>query len=276
MAIVSTSLHKVLATVGLTSFFSLFLYGFANLAQAQPLTFHKPKLPNQQFNLLKCGYKKKQINLKLPEEKIAAQASEMPVNRVEMETDSRCNDYQPPIGLTALIPNTNSGVTLSKYPAFFFYIPDVNLDGVEGELTLRNEQNELIYKKTVPLTTSDSIVRVEFANSPSLPALEVGKSYYWVFSLLLDKVDRSSNRFVTGWIKRIEPNSELRQKLGTASHQAYPAVYANNGIWYEALDSIAKLRCTSPTDSVLASNWQSLLQQVGLPEISHKPLAECN
>lgn len=276
MATVSTALHKTLVTVGLASFFNLFLYGFFNLAKAQPLSLPKPKLPNQQIDFLKCGYTKKQIKLKFPEEKISAQVSEMPGNRVEMEMDSRCNDYQPPIGLTALIPNSNSGITLSEYPMFFFYIPDVNLEGVEGELTLRNEQNELVYKQIVPLKASDSIVRVEFSNSPSLPALAVGKSYYWMFSLLLDKLDRSGNTFVTGWIKRIEPNSEIKQKLGTALPQAYPTIYATNGIWYETLDSLAKLRCTSPNDAVLASNWQSLLQQVGLPEISQKPLAQCN
>lgn len=277
MAIVSTSLHKTLATVGLTSFFSLFLYGFSNLAKAQPLTLPKPQLQNQQSSLLKCGYKKKQITLKLPEEKIGTQSSEMPGNRVELESEMpRCNEYQPPIGLTALVPNSNNGITLAEHPTLFFYIPDVNLEGVEGEFVIRNEQNELIYKKRVALKSSDSIVRVALSNSPSLPALEVGKSYYWIFSLLLDKSDRSADTQVTGWIKRIEPNSELKQNLGTASLQSYPAVYATNGIWYEALDSLAKLRCSSPNDSVLASNWQSLLQQVGLPEISQKPLAQCN
>ena len=276
MAVVNTPLRKTLATIGLTSLFSLFLYSFSSLVKAQPSKVHKLQHLSQRENLIKCGYRHKEITLNLPASLPLSQVSGQVGNRIEEGIASRCAEYQPPIGLTALIPNSNVGITLAEYPTFFFYIPDVDLEGVEGEFVLRNEENELIYKKTVALKGSDSVIRVELSDAPSLPPLEVGKSYYWVFSLLLDKVDRSSNTDVAGWIKRIEPNSELQQKLGTAPRQEQPAIYAKNGIWYEALASLAQLRCASPSDSTITSNWESLLQQVGLPEISKKPLAQCN
>lgn len=267
MAVVFKPFYNI-ALVGLIAFFNLVL---PDLVQAKLL-----KPANRQLNFLKCGYRKKQITLKLPNKIIKGNFTELETNRVERDNNSRCNDYQPPIGLTALMPSSNIGITLADYPTFFFYVPDVNLEGVEGEFILRNQDNQEIYKEIVALPGGDSIVRVELAPTPNLPPLEVGKSYYWIFSLLLDKVDRSANTDVAGWIKRVEPNSAIKSQLFAATDKAKPAIYASNGIWYEALTSLANLRCASPHDKTINSNWSSLLQQVELPEIAKKPLSQCN
>jgi hypothetical protein len=272
MAVVYKPFHKIVL-VGLVSFFSLVLPDFV---QAEVLKSFPTKQANQQLNFLKCGYRKKQISLKLPTKLIPAQSTQLDTNRVERDNNSRCNDYQPPIGLTALMPSSNIGVTLAEYPTFFFYVPDVNLEGVEGEFILRNQDDQEIYKEIVTLHAGDSIVRVELAPSPALPPLEIGKSYYWIFSLLLDKIDRSSNTDVAGWIKRVESNSAIKNQLVAATDKAQPAIYASNGIWYEALTTLAKLRCASPHDATILSNWTSLLQQVELSAIAKKPLAQCN
>lgn len=271
MAVVFKPFYNI-ALVGLVSFFNLVLPDLVLAEAFKPL----PIKPVNRLNFLKCGYRKKQITLKLPDKLIPAQTTQFETNRVERDNNSRCNDYQPPIGLTALIPSSNIGVTLAEYPTFFFYVPDVNLEGVEGEFILRNQDEQEIYKENVTLHAGDSIVRVELAPSPDLPPLEAGKSYYWVFSLLLDKVDRSNNTDVAGWIKRVEPDSTIKTQLFAAADKAQPAIYASNGIWYEALTSLAKLRCASPNDTTILSNWTSLLQQVELPEIAKKPLAQCN
>ena len=271
MAVVYKPGHTI-ALVVLISFFSLVL---SDLAKAETIKPFSIKPATRQLNLIKCGYRKKQISLKLPTKLIPAQSTQLGSNRVE-NNNSRCNDYEPPIGLTALMPSSNIGVTLAEYPTFFFYIPDVNLEGIEGEFILRNQDEQQIYKKIVALHNGDSIVKVELSASPTLPPLEIGKSYHWVFTLLLDKVDRSGNTDVAGWIKRVESNAIIKNQLVAATDKTKPAIYASNGIWYEALTTLAKLRCTAPNDTTTLSNWTSLLQQVELPEIAQKPLAQCN
>jgi hypothetical protein len=271
-----TALHRTLATVGLTSLLSLCVYSFSSLAETPTLETQKTQFSRQQDARLKCGYMKKEITLKVPVSLLSAKKPEGEGYRVEPDLSLRCGNYRPPIPLTALIPQSNIGITSTEYPTFYFYIPDANLEGVKGELVLRNEKDKEIYKKTVPLKATDSIISFDLSNSPSLPPLEVGKSYYWVFTILFDEFDRSSNSDVAGWIKRVEPNSELKQQLNTVLPHRKPAIYAANGIWYEALSSLAKLRCSSPNDATLVSDWKSLLQQVELPEISIKPLAQCN
>jgi Domain of Unknown Function (DUF928) len=274
MGLVYTPLKKI-ALISLLSFFSLFFFG-DNLGEAETLRPFQVKPSKRQVNLFKCGYRKKEINLKLPSQLSTSPPSQLETNRVEQENLTRCGEYRPPIGLTALIPSSNIGTTLSEYPTFFFYIPDVDLAGVSGEFILKNENNEQIYQEIVPLKAGDSIVSIQLSASPNLPPLEVGKSYYWVFSLLLDKIDRSSNKDVAGWIRRVEPTSLIRSQLGRASSKAKPAIYASNGIWYEALTSLANLRCESPNDPTILANWTSLLQQVALPEIATKPLEKCH
>lgn len=267
MAIVYKPFYSI-ALVGLFAFFNLVL---PDLVQAKVF-----KPANRQLNFLKCGYRKKQINLKLPDKLITGNFTKLETNRVERNNNTRCNDYQPPIGLTALTPSSNIGATLAAYPTFFFYIPDVNLEGVEGEFILKTQDDQEIYKEIVALPAGDSIVKVKLTPTRALPPLEVGKSYYWIFSLLLDKVDRSGNTDVAGWIKRIEPNSAIKNQLVAATDKEKPAIYANNGIWYEALTSLANLHCASPNDKTINANWRSLLQQVELTEIAKKPLSQCN
>jgi len=275
MAAYYTPLRKTLATIGLTSLFSLFLYSFPGRVKAQTFSSYKPKLSNQQEDILKCGYRKKEITLNLLSEHLHSKRPEGQGHRVEQDVEHRCGEYSPPIRLTALIPESTIGITVAEYPIFFLYIPDADLEGAEGQLVLHNEKKEEIYNKVVKLKNTDSIVSIDLSGSPSLPPLEVGKSYSWEFWIFFQPPDRSDSTYVSGWIKRIEPNSELKHKLDTSLPQEQPVIYAANGIWFEALTSLAKLRCTSPNDATLASNWESLLQQVGLPEISRKPLAQC-
>ena len=51
-----------------------------------------------------------------------------------------------------------------------------------------------------------------------------------------------------------------------------PALYAQAGIWYEALATLAELRRSKPNDSVLISAWESLLQSVGLDTVAKEPI----
>lgn len=277
MLVTSIFLRKTLAIVGLTSIFSLFLlYDLTTLAQTTALKVPKRKLSIQQSDFTKCGYKKKEINLKFPTSSIASQKAKLEGNRVEAST--RCGGWFPSIRLTALVPQSNFGTTVAEYPKFFFYIPDADVAGTEAVLILRNDQQDEVYQKTVTLKAqdSDSIISIDLSGSPSLPPLEVGQSYSWEFGLILHKTDQSANPYVSGSITRVEANSEIKGILQQGFVPKQPSVYATNGIWYESLASLAQLRCTNPNDASIVSDWQSLLQQVGLPEIAKKPLAQCN
>jgi hypothetical protein len=75
-----------------------------------------------------------------------------------------------------------------------------------------------------------------------------------------------------GQIERVEPNPNLVAQLKTASPRDRAALYAEAGIWYDAVNSIAQLRRSSPNDTAIAADWAELLKSVGLDTISQKPL----
>ncbi|HBL13589.1 MAG TPA: hypothetical protein DD379_19760 [Cyanobacteria bacterium UBA11162] len=239
------------------------------------------KSPASEINIsnpsyfLKCGYRQKQISLQLPTHLQEANLIQKGGSRIEDPENLRCQGHQPDIPLIALLPQSTMGITLDEYPTFLVYIPDVDLEYTLGELVIYADEDTSIYSQRIELKDADSIIKIEMSNSPSLPKLEIGKSYFWTFTILFDPIDRSDSTYVSGWIERVEANSDLQHQLSSVLPQQQPSIYAANGIWYEALTSLAKLHCSDPNDVAVTADWESLLQQVGLSEIASKPIAQC-
>ncbi|WP_210407399.1 DUF928 domain-containing protein, partial [Hydrocoleum sp. CS-953] len=51
-------------------------------------------------------------------------------------------------------------------------------------------------------------------------------------------------------------------------------IYSEAGIWYEALVTLAELIRSNPNDVKFTSEWQNLLNSVGLNEVATEPLKE--
>ncbi|HEY9596379.1 MAG TPA: DUF928 domain-containing protein [Cyanophyceae cyanobacterium] len=264
------SSSQVLGLIGISI---LFLSSFSSLAQAQTLPKSQIQISAREPNFLKCGYRKKGISLNL-QPNMQKDPNHQSL-RVEQNSLSRCADYSPEIPLTALTPPSSRGISMADYPTVLVYIPDVALEGLEGKFILRNEKDDVIYSKKIPLKVPDSIISIAISDDPDLPPLDVGKSYLWEFMIIFDQEDWSDSTYVGGSIERVAPNSDLNVSLKAASPEARPAIYATHGIWYEAVATLAQLRCSAPNDLTIASDWESLLKQVGLPEISTKFLDQC-
>ncbi|WNZ23512.1 DUF928 domain-containing protein [Leptolyngbya sp. NK1-12] len=191
----------------------------------------------------------------------------LPGRREGGGTRGECLVQQP--ALTALMPNTNLGLTVAEHPSFFWYIPQNG--AAAGEFVLLDQTNAEVYKTIVPVSQA-GVVSVSLPADGSVPALEVGQSYRWYFSLICDPLDRSADVFTSGWIKRVEPSPSLTQKLAAATAEEQPKIYAEAGIWYEALSTLVQLRQAQPQNPALVSQWQTLLASVGLEQIADQPL----
>lgn len=183
-------------------------------------------------------------------------------------TRGGCLAQQP--SLTALMPDSNFGRTIAAYPSFSWYVPQNQ--ATAAEFVLLDPANAEVYKTIVPVAQQSGIVSVSVPTDGSISALEVGKSYRWYFSLICDPLDRSADAFTTGWVERVEPSATLTQELATAPTQEQPIIYAEAGIWYEAISTLVKLRHQEPQNVALLNQWQNLLQSVGLEEVADEPL----
>jgi hypothetical protein len=91
-------------------------------------------------------------------------------------------------------------------------------------------------------------------------------SYQWYVAVVPDSNRRSKDILAGGSIERVASPAELTTKLSQASKSQVPALYAEAGMWYDALGAIGDLIEQSPQDTALVNQRSALLRQVGLPD----------
>jgi hypothetical protein len=104
--------------------------------------------------------------------------------------------------------------------------------------------------------------------------LEVGKNYTWIFSLVCDPQDRSSDQVESGVVRRVELSAEILRELENADPRQKTFIYAEKGIWQDALGTLAAARRPNPNEPVFQSDWESLLDSVTLGAIAKEPIVE--
>lgn len=176
--------------------------------------------------------------------------------------------------LTALAPEYSSsqlvlGLTILMRPTFWFYVP-YKSDSIYAKFVLEDGNNQTIYK--TPLKGTPGVVGVELPATTE--GLQIGKRYHWYFNIYC-KQDDEFLTSVEGDVERKSLDPIFQSQLDKATPQQQVALYAANGIWYEALTTLANLRRTKAQDTLLASDWTSLLGSIGLQNIAAEPIVDC-
>ncbi|HIK31228.1 MAG TPA: DUF928 domain-containing protein [Oscillatoriales cyanobacterium M59_W2019_021] len=180
--------------------------------------------------------------------------------------------------LTALVPSTPGerlleivwARTVADRPTFWFYVPYNLAPNLPVEFILEDDGNNVLYQSKFEVESSPGIVR--FTLPDSVDPLELDRLYRWSFKVYCHP---TSPVFVRGWVERITLESELQGELETATPREQIALFAANGIWYDAIANLAALRHSQPEDTELLADWNSLLESVGLQEIASEPIVEC-
>ncbi len=188
----------------------------------------------------------------------------LPGRREGGGTRGGCVKEQPT--LTAIVPQTNLGLTTQAQPTLLWYIPTSTAKIAEFEL--RDAQESVIYTHQIPITGEAGLLKVQLSSAEQI-SLEPGQRYHWYFSLVCDPQDRSGDIFTEGWIERIQPNPELENQLTQASEIDRATLYAEAGIWHDALATLVNLQQVDR--SAVAANWANLLTSVDLASFADKP-----
>jgi len=167
------------------------------------------------------------------------------------------------MSVTALLPEGNSGTTLSERPTILAYVPATNAR--QAMFSLKNQNKKTHYRTTVSLSGQAEIIAVQIPDDA--PALKAGETYKWYLALECEGSLRPSNP-IEGRIERIEPNSELLSAQQANDPLMQAESYGAAGVWYDTVATIARLRQAQPTDTTIAQHWQELLASVGLSEIA--------
>ena len=177
-----------------------------------------------------------------------------------------------PTALTALIPQSTMGQTISAKPTFFYYLP-VALDKTV-QFELADERDKTLYKKSFRMVTSRAgVVSVSLGSDENSPALEVGKNYQWYFTIKCNPKNSTDDVLVSGWINRTALAPTVKTELDRSSDsRAKLTIFAQQRLWYEYLATLAQLRIESPSDASLALKWLEVLNSVELGNIAQEPL----
>ncbi|NJP22045.1 MAG: DUF928 domain-containing protein [Hydrococcus sp. CRU_1_1] len=179
--------------------------------------------------------------------------------------------------LTALVPAYQTteddlvwGLTTSERPTFWFYVPYTLTPKYGIEFVLKDDRGNYVYKIKFPGSgTPPGIVSIRL---PPTVFLETNKDYTWYFLLYCGA--RSPDNYINGFIRRVErPN--LEKQLLSATPRERVILYAEQGIWYDALSELAKSGRDRRDNDKLDLDWTSLLESVGLERLIGKPFSPC-
>jgi len=162
----------------------------------------------------------------------------------------------------------NFQLTVSEKPTFLVYVPPTSAQVLE--LRLEDEEGQLIGEVTrLNLTETPGIYSISLPETA--PPLAIGKEYKWLVSMAC-QVSGPDDPFVEGSIRRVSPDSIRTGSLEQVTDLEQVAVYAESGIWQDAVVSLAALRQTQPTNPEVVSAWENLLRSVELEDIINAPL----
>lgn len=179
-----------------------------------------------------------------------------------------CLGNQP---LTALIPQSTTSLTASRFPTVMVYVPTpVN---APAEFVLQDENRQTVYRTTLQLNGQSGVTSVTVP-AGAAPELEAGKQYHWFLMIVCDAdaADAAGHPFVRGSIQRVETPVNFQQQVQQAAPSDRVALYQKAGLLYDALSTLAELRRTQPDNAQYQAQWQRLLASLGLEPISQAPV----
>jgi len=172
--------------------------------------------------------------------------------------------------LYAIVPN-HVAQTSSDQPSLFWYVDGVLPAGAKVELTLIDDEGlDPQLETTLPTPSRAGLHRINLTDHGV--KLAPGTEYEWSVSIIIDPADRSKDIVATGWIDRVARTDGLSARLAAEGDQRSVHVFAEEGLWYDALTALGDQMQSDPDDPELQAIRSSLLHQVGLDAVATAPV----
>lgn len=191
-----------------------------------------------------------------------------------------CKAYK---NLTAIVPQTKVGdretvwgMTTEAYPTFLFYVPVAMNAKTPMQFTLLDNEGNKVYSQSIaPSLTPVGIIHITIPKTSS--GLQVKQSYRWGLSIDCDPQNRKETVSVRGMIYRTALATESRMQLESLKEPSDRAIfYAKQGIWFDALTTLAKQSSPWETpDPRVVEAWSTLLKQGNLSDVETGAIVPC-
>jgi len=162
--------------------------------------------------------------------------------------------------LLVLAPE-HTGQTTAAQPTLYWYTSKDVEQPVEITLIARGAIDPLL-EHTLKGPVSAGVQRLALADLGV--SLKPGTEYQWFVSVIMDPTQRSQDYTAGAAIQRVAADQETQARLQNAPAEELAFIYAQAGLWFDAIDSLSQRINSSPTDAVARQQRQALVQQVGL------------
>jgi hypothetical protein len=167
-----------------------------------------------------------------------------------------------------LLTQANYGETIAEYPTFYWFSANHNYTWVRFELfATQNLVPEMYpeYSATLRTRRLQSVSHFQLAAAAGFPPLQLNQEYLWKVTLICSPegpdADFASGKeqSIQGWVKRVAPSPALKAKLAQVKGRNLYNLYAEEGLWYDALDELAQQYRAAPNNQEITADWQTLL-----------------
>ena len=162
--------------------------------------------------------------------------------------------------LNVLAPD-HTGVTTQAQPTLYWYASGPSI--AKLEVTVIADAAELpVLSQNINLA-SGGVQSFDLAKHGVI--LKPDTEYEWYVSVVPDPNQRSQDITSGGTIRRVSPDAAVQARVAAVGERQAPMIYAEAGLWYDAIEALSHLIELHPGDAGLHAQRAALLDQVGLP-----------
>ncbi len=172
-------------------------------------------------------------------------------------------------GLGGVLPSVrvlapdHTGLTTQEQPVLYWFI-DRPAD-TRVEITVIDDKSvEPLLERFVEAPREAGVQRLDLAALGVRLAPNV--EYRWHVGVVPDPSRRSGDIVASGTIKRVAASAALASRLAQTEDAARYRVYAEEGLWYDALAALSRRIEARPDDGAVRRLRAALLREVGLDD----------
>ena len=160
----------------------------------------------------------------------------------------------------------HTGLTTRSSPTLYWYTSKA-VSGRQTQITvIKQGAMDPVLETTLPGSAPPGINRLDLSRWGV--ELDTGTEYQWFVSVVRNPAQRSKDLTAGGTIQRIDSDPGIQARLSGSEARAAPFIYAEQGIWYDAIDTLSRLIEDNPTNGTLRHHRAALLRQVDLVTIA--------
>ena len=170
--------------------------------------------------------------------------------------------------ISVLAPD-HVGLTLLEQPILFWYAPTKQNLSYEFTLIADSADAPAVEAK-LPTPAQPGIQQIRLSDYKA--KLLPGERYQWSVALIMDPEEPSANIVARGAIERVDRDKLERPLSNDVGKADAPRLYAEAGVWYDALMAFSDLIQADPANEGLRQQRASILEQGGLGEVAASTL----